>query len=168
MDIILETERLILRKVTPEDLNSLYEILSDPIAMKWYPQIYTREETANWISRIQLNYEQYGYCFYAVVPKESGRFAGMCGLLRQIVDEREEMEVGYMFQRKNWHQGFAAEAAIACRDYGFEHFGRTRIISMINPGNFPSQRVAQKNGMTLERELEWKGAIHGVWAIQRT
>jgi [ribosomal protein S5]-alanine N-acetyltransferase len=167
MGIILETERLILREVEPGDLDSLYMILSDPIAMKWYPQIYTREEATGWISRIQQNYQQYGYCFYAVVPKATGEFAGMCGLLRQIVADVEETEVGYMFQRRHWNRGYATEAAIACRNYGFEHFGRTRIISMINPGNIPSQCVARKNGMTLERELEWKGDRHGVWAIHR-
>jgi ribosomal-protein-alanine N-acetyltransferase len=76
------------------------------------------------------------------------------------------VEIGYLFLRKLWGQGLATEAARACRDYGFNQLGYRRLISLIGPANLASRRVAEKVGMTLEKEIiKWNMPIC-VYAIQ--
>jgi [ribosomal protein S5]-alanine N-acetyltransferase len=163
MNLPLSTPRLNFRLLTLADTDSLLAILSDPIAMQWYPQVYHREETEGWIQRTLASYEKFGHGFWAACLKESGEFAGICGVLHQEVDGVAEKEVGYLFLRRLWNQGLATEAAGACYEYGFRALKRERMISLIRPENKPSQRVAQKNGLTLGREVFWKNYTHGVW-----
>jgi len=71
----------------------------------------------------------------------------------QEVERRREVEIGYLFLRPLWGQGLATEAAQACRDHGFLRLGFTRLISLIDPANVTSRRVAEKVGMTQEKEI---------------
>src|SRR5205807_7864742 len=82
---------------------------------------------------------------------------GFCGLVSQSVEGVEEVEVGYMLDKAYWGRGLATEAARASRDYGFERLGLRRLISLINPENAASLRVAEKNGMRYERDAEFNG-----------
>lgn len=165
--IQLETARLILRPLTFADTDHLLGILSDPEAMRHYPQVYNREETEGWITRIRAMYERCGHSFYACLLKESGEFAGICGILQQTVDDVEEKEIGYLFLRKFWNRGYASEAAQFWRDYAFNVMGRTRMISLIDPDNIASRRVAEKNGMHIEKQADFKGSRVDVWAVER-
>jgi [ribosomal protein S5]-alanine N-acetyltransferase len=70
-------------------------------------------------------------------------------------------------RRDLWRNGLATEAAQACRDYGFAHLPAQRLISLIRPENQPSRRVAEKNGMTVWKELSWRGFPHLIYAIPR-
>jgi len=72
-----------------------------------------------------------------------------------------------MCGRKYWGQGFGAEAARVCMDYAFERLGHRRIISMIRPENTPSRRMAERNGLRVEKEVFWRGYQHFVYAIER-
>ena len=92
-------------------------------------------------------------------------FAGQCGLVAQEVAGRREVEIGYLCLRRHWGRGLATEAARACRDYGFERLGRSRLISIITPANRASRRVAEKTGLHLEKEVEWRGLRACVYAI---
>ena len=96
--------------------------------------------------------------------KGSGEFAGQCGLTEQVVEGRNEIEIGYLFPRKHWNQSLATEAARTCRDHGFA-IGHDRLISLIDPGNLAFRRVAEKVGMSLEREVEKWGKTVCVYAI---
>jgi [ribosomal protein S5]-alanine N-acetyltransferase len=167
MTIILETPRLTLRKLTLDDTDSLLEILSDPVAMEWYPQTYSREETQGWITRTMASYEKYGHGFWAAILKDTGEFTGICGILHQEVEGVSEKEVGYLFLRRLWNRGLATEAAHACYGCALHTLGLPRIISLIHPENLASQRVARKNGLTLERMVEFKGVMDGMWSITR-
>ena len=93
---------------------------------------------------------------------------GDCGLIRQEVDGESLIEIGYHVRRDLWGQGLAPEAARACRDYGFAHLRVDRLISLIRPENVPSQRVAEKAGMTLWKTSVWRGLPHHVYAIRRS
>jgi [ribosomal protein S5]-alanine N-acetyltransferase len=92
---------------------------------------------------------------------------GDCGLTVQTVDGANEVEIGYHIHRDWWGQGLATEAAVACRDFGFERLLVERLISLIRPQNLPSRRVAEKTGMTLWKELPWRDLPHLVYAIRR-
>lgn len=166
---ILETERMLLRQLTRNDVHNLLGIFSDPIAIQYYPSTKSREETEEWIRRNLESYQKYGIGLWAAILKDSKEFAGQCGLVVQHVDGKTEIEIGYLFLRKYWGQGLATEAALACRNYGFTSLNFPRLISLINPNNRQSRRVAEKIGMTLEKEVTWEktGNIQCVYAIAR-
>ena len=149
MEIVLQTARTYLRKMTFEDADDLLQIFSDPQAMRFYPSTKTRDETVEWISRNLDRYKTYGFGMYMVVLKDSGCVAGTCGLVMQQIDQKQEVEIGYLFLRKYWGRGLATEAAAACRDYG-RQLGFSRLVSLIDPDNWASRRVAEKNGLALE------------------
>src|SRR5262249_37492947 len=136
-------------------------------AMRLFPRALGRQEMAEWIERNQKRYEQYGHGLWAVILKGEQKLIGDCGLTFHEVDGIEELEVGYHFNRKYWGQGFATEAARACMDYAFNQLGRRRIISMVRPENTPSRRVAERNGLGVEKEVFWRGYQHYVYAIER-
>ncbi|MEM8531784.1 MAG: GNAT family N-acetyltransferase [Chloroflexota bacterium] len=72
----------------------------------------------------------HGFGLWIAVLKQTNQFVGQCGLVLQEVENRSEVEIGYLFLRKLWGQGLATEAACACRDYGFDQLGFTRLISL--------------------------------------
>jgi ribosomal-protein-alanine N-acetyltransferase len=164
-DTVLLTERTRLRPFRLEDLDALWAIQRDPETMRWYPHPFAREESEAWIRRNLERYERDGYGLWAVELLEDGRFAGSCGLTIQQVDGVAELEVGWMFDRALWNRGLATEADRACRDRAFATMGRTRLISLVRPENVPSCRVAEKLGMTVEKETMHAHLRHLVCAM---
>jgi RimJ/RimL family protein N-acetyltransferase len=165
--IILETERLSLREITADDLDDLLEIWGDPEAMRLFPRTLDHQAMREWIERNQRRYEEHGHGLWAVILRSEQKLVGDCGLAVQEVSGVEELEIGYHFNRKYWGRGYATEAARACMDYAFERLGRRRIISMVRPENAPSRRVAERNGLRIEKEVFWRGYQHYVYAIER-
>jgi [ribosomal protein S5]-alanine N-acetyltransferase len=84
--------------------------------------------------------------------KETNELICDCGLVKQKVDGRTEVEIGYHINKKYWSKGFASEAAKGCKEYGFFQLGLNKEISIIDPRNIPSIRVAEKIGFTKEKE----------------
>ncbi len=148
----LETQRLLLRQYKEDDLIPLYRIFSDPETMEFYPAPFSIQETQDWIKRNQDRYRNDGYGLWAVCLKETNEFIGDCGLVQQKVNDRIEVEIGYHINKKYWSKGFATEAAIACKKYGYYHLGLNKLISIIDPRNASSIRVAEKIGFTKEKE----------------
>ncbi len=112
-------------------------------------------------------YATEGHGLWAMVLKETGELIGDCGLTLQDVDGAYEMEIGYHVRRDLWRQGLATEAARACRDHGFRAFPVERLASIIRVENTPSRRGAEKNGMTLWKEVTRAGLAQVVYAIRR-
>ena len=164
---ILETPRLILREFHLDDVDALARVLSDPTAMQYYPAAFDRAGVEEWIARNRRRYADHGYGLWAMILKSTGQVIGDCGITPQDVDGATEVEIGYHVRRDLWGQGLATEAARACRDWGFARLPVARIISLIRPENFPSRRVADKNGMTVWKQIVWRGFPHVVYAIQR-
>ncbi len=151
---VLETERLVLRRMEMADVDDLMGIFSDPVAMRYYPATKGREEAEAWVRWTLQSYSEHGFGQWVAILKDSGEFAGQCGLTVQEVEGTREVEIGYLFLRRFWGRGLATEAAIAARDYGFA-LGYRRLVSIIDPANLASRRVAEKTGLTLEKEV-WK------------
>ena len=164
--LILETERLLLREFVPDDVDALAAVLSDSETMRYYPAVLDRDGVAAWIERNRRRYTDAGHGLWAMVSKSSGEVIGDCGLTRQTVEEVDEIEIGYHVRRDLWGRGYASEAAGACRDYGFERLGAERLISLIRPENVPSRRVAEKIGLTLWKEVVWRGLPHCVYVVR--
>lgn len=154
MSLGVETERLTLRQMTPGDVDALAAVLGDPVAMRYYPAPFTRDQVERWIQWSLKNYRDFGYGLWAVVLKGSQDCVGDCGLTWQRVgySEERQLEVGWHIRRDLWNRGLATEAGLACRDYARDVIRQPRLISLIDPHNLASQAVARKLGMELERE----------------
>ena len=153
---ILETDRLILRHLLPDDLDRLFTLYSDPEMRRYFPEgTLTYEETKEeleWFLNGHPKHPELG--LWATMHKESNQFIGRCGLLPWTIEGQYEVEVAYMIAREYWRQGLGTEAARAILQYGFEHLGLSRLICMIDPSNTASRGVAEKIGMTLEKEID--------------
>ena len=154
--IILETPRLYLREFVPEDADALARVISDAETMRYYPSPMDRAGVEEWIARNRRRYAQNGHGLWAMLLKSTGELIGDCGVTVQLADGAEELEIGYHLRRDQWGQGYATEAARACRDWAFANSSAGHVISLIRPENMPSRRVAERNGMTL-----WKEVVHG-------
>jgi RimJ/RimL family protein N-acetyltransferase len=155
MRIWIETARLLLRPLTRDDEDALAAVLSDAETMRWYPRAFTRDEVRAWIER-QIDRYASGSGLLGLVEKQSGRLIGDCGTVWQEIDGSTELEIGYHVNRERWNQGFATEGARAMIDYAFEKLGVERVVSMIRPENLASRRVAEKNGLTVDRVVFWR------------
>jgi RimJ/RimL family protein N-acetyltransferase len=140
-----------------DDLDDMAALLGDAEVMRYYPRPKTRAETTEWIERNQSRYRDDGFGLWAMHLRESGRFAGDCGLTVQRVDGVDEIELGYHVTPGLQRTGLATEAAAACRDHARDALGRSRLIAIIHPDNEASQRVAQKVGLTLEKRTNGYG-----------
>jgi ribosomal-protein-alanine N-acetyltransferase len=187
--IIAETDRLVLRQFTWDDLDAIASILADPIGIKYIgtgvPK--TRDEVRQWMT-VWIEDGQYAwspqtlqrvpqllrapegkahFSMWATIDKSSGELIGRCGLLAWNLDGQLEVEVGYHLARSHWGKGLATEAARVIRDYGLDRLGFDRLISIINPSNLPSQRVAQKIGMQHEKDTLVRQLPVRIYAITR-
>jgi len=167
MNKVLETKRMVLRRMEMADVDDLMGIFSDPVAMCYYPGTKSRKEAEEWVRWTLESYRDRGFGQWVAVLKSSGEFAGQCGLTVQEVEGKNEVEIGYLFLRRYWGRGLATEAASAARDHGFDQLGYERLVSLIDPGNLASRRVAEKVGLALERVVwKWNKKIC-VYALSR-
>ena len=146
--IIIETDRLLLRELTPDDLPALRRLLQDDQAMVAYEGTFSDAEVQDWLDRQLARYQRWRFGLWAVLLRESGQVIGQCGLTMQPWKGQEVLEIGYLLERAHWHHGYATEAARACKDYAFATLDATEVCSIIRDTNLASQRVALRNGMT--------------------
>lgn len=165
---ILETTRLSLRVFESEDLDDFAAIEADPDVMKYFASGPRSREAAvraiAWYTTLQ---EERGHSFWAVIHKADNRFIGLCGLIPQRVGENDELEVAYRLHKSYWAQGLATEATTAVCNWGFEHLDVSRLISIIDPRNIASIRVAEKNGMRHVDQVVYGGTICHIYAVAR-
>ncbi len=147
VDIVIETQRLFLRKLTLDDKNDLAEILSDKESMLYYPYPFSEQEVINWIEWNIDNYKKYNHGLWAVILKKDNVFLGDCGITMQNIENKLLPEIGYHIKKDYCNQGYATEAAIACKEYGFNTFDYDAMFTYTSVDNKPSIRVAEKNGM---------------------
>ena len=157
---------MVLRRMELSDVDNLMGIFSDPVAMRYYPSTKSRREAEEWVHWTLGGYRDNGFGLWVALRKDSGEFAGQCGLTVQEGEGQAEGEIGYLFLRRFWGRGLATEAAIAVRDRGFA-LGHRRLISIIDPKNFASRRVAEKTGLTLERQARKSGKEVCIYSIER-
>jgi RimJ/RimL family protein N-acetyltransferase len=153
MKIIMETERIYLREMDGNDYEDLSEILQDKDVMYAYEHSFSDDETKEWLEKQFKRYKEYGFGLWALIDKKTQEFIGQCGLSIQNVNNKEYLEIGYLLKTKYWHNGFAAEAANACKNYAFDKLNAEAVYSIIRVDNMPSQKVAERIGMKIEEEF---------------
>lgn len=148
MKAILETDRLLLREIEQSDFYSLCTILQDKDVMYAYEHAFSDKEVQDWLDKQLYRYENDGFGLWLVILKDTNEVIGQCGLTMQNIGNRDVVEIGYLFAKKFWHNGYATEAAIACKNYAFNTLGIDEIYSIIRDTNTASQNVAKRNCMT--------------------
>jgi len=174
----LETERLVLREPRLEDARAFDEFWQDEEASRFVGGVKSPQEVDEMMKRSIRHWEWFGIGNFTVERREDGAVLGRVGFLiwnpqtwenghRVQVGEPRETELGWKLDRRAWGNGYASEAAIACRDWGLGALGLTRLISLIALENTASIRVAERIGESFERELEPSPFSHpaGMWSL---
>ncbi len=155
MNVYLETERLILRRFTPEDVDLLVELDGDPEVMRYLTggQPTPRAAFEHDILPAWLRYYERGddYGFWAAVEKGTGAFLGWFHFRPAGGAPAGEVELGYRLNRAAWGKGYATEGSRALIDKGFRELGVRRVVASTYQDNVGSRRVMEKLGMTLVR-----------------
>ena len=143
-----------------EDLDALWALYCNPEITRYIPDAPRSYAEA----REELEWHMHGHPHYpelglwATIHKETGQFIGRCGLLPWTIEGQREVEVAYTIAQDHWGQGLATEAARGILEYGFAQLHLSRLICLIDPENVASQKVAEKIGMSLERNVDgWEG-----------
>ena len=152
-NIIIETDRLFMRKMTYDDIPSLNKILQDEKTMYAYEHAFSDEEVVSWLEKQMKNYETYGFGLFGMILRETGEFIGQCGITMQDFSGKSVPEIGYLLNRDFWHNGYATEAALAMKKYAFEVLSFKEVYSIIRDTNIASQNVAKRVGMKSVGEI---------------
>mgnify|MGYP001627193752 CR=1 FL=1 len=156
MKLILETPRLYLREITPDDAENAYNLNKDREVIK-----YTGDDAFESVAAARAflenykDYKQYGYGRWAVVLKDNDTFLGWCGLKYNA--DIDEVDLGYRFAQQYWGKGYATESAKACLEYGFGKLNLTSIIARANHENTASINVMKKLGMQFDKTGDFCG-----------
>ena len=163
----METERLVLRRFTGDDIDHLVELDSDPEVMRFINggRPTPRDEIENDVLPGFLGYyERYaGYGFWAAVERSTGRFIGWFHFRPAKEAPPDEVELGYRLRRSAWHKGFATEGSRALIDNGFAELGVQRVVAFTMVVNVASRRVMEKAGLRFVRVFHqpWPDYIEG-------
>ena len=152
------TERLLFRKVVPSDFEAWLPFHQEPLSSQYWEGLPSDPKVAcqQQFDRIFERYEQGSGGMNALVLKESSKLIGLSGLLVQTVDDKEELEIGYSILPEYWRKGLAFEAAQECKIHAFNNNFAESLISIIHIDNIPSQKVALKNGMRLDKTTSYR------------
>ncbi|WP_343636416.1 GNAT family N-acetyltransferase [Fluviicola sp.] len=147
MTKILETPRLYLREMTPDDAENAYLLNSDPEVLRYTGDdpFESIEEARTFLENYE-SYRKYGFGRWAMILKETGEYLGWCGL--KYTPELDEFDIGYRLMKKFWGKGYATEAAGACLELGFGQLGMETIVGRAMPENGASVCVLEKIGLT--------------------
>jgi RimJ/RimL family protein N-acetyltransferase len=166
-EVTLETDRLIMRMFREEDFEAYFRLCSDPEVMRFlggktFDRIEAWRNMASALGHWQLR----GYGAWAVEEKASGAFAGRIGFINP--EGWPGFELGWTLAREFWGRGYATEGARRALAYGFEELGRAHVISLINPDNKASIRVAERLGERVEGTTELFGTELMIYGIKRS
>lgn len=154
---IIETERLYLRELQIDDKKDLMKVLSNPESMEFYSNPFSEEEVERWIQWNIDNYKKYKHGLWAIILKDHEVFIGDCGITMQNIGDETVPEIGFHIIKEYCNNGFATEAALACKEYAFKVLHYHEVFSYTRVRNIPSQKVAEKIGMQVYKYFENNG-----------
>ncbi len=164
MKILIETKRLLLRKITLDDKEELFKLHSNSDVQKYTgePLVESLEEMEQAIKTRINDYENYGYGRWATFLKNGMHFVGWAGLA--YLPEFDEIDLGYRFSPQYWGMGFATEASQAILTYGFDKLELRQIIAIAMKENKASIKVMEKVGMEFDKFAPYEpGGEDVVW-----
>ena len=161
---VAETKRLILRGWRDGDRAEFVRHLNTPAVMRWLGGVQDEATFTAAFDRIAGFQRDYGHTFWIVERKADGALLGFCGLKRVNADNTPlvgEFEIGWRFREDSWGRGFAKEAAIACLDLAFDHFGAPHVVALTVDGNADSWGMMERLGMTRRADLDFDDPRYG-------
>ncbi len=163
----LETERLLLRPFRTDDLDAYAAMCADPEVMRYIGNrsVLSREDAWRQMAMFIGHWQLRGFGTWAVEERASGALVGRVGL--HFPEGWPERELGWTLTRPFWGRGFALEAARAALTHAFETLGWPRVISLIDPDNLRSIRLAQRLGERFEREVLLLGHRVSLYSVER-
>ncbi len=165
---MIETRRLLLRPMRPEDVDDLLLIFTDPNVMASFGDVlFDRAQMEQWVERHLEHQAQHGYGLFSIIHKADQRLIGDCGLEHMEAEGTREAELGYDLRSDYWNQGLATEAAASVRDHAFQVLRLPRLISLIRTGNVASRRVAEKVGMRHAADTTRHGQTYWLYSLSR-
>jgi len=165
MKIIIKSDRLKLREFTMDDVDALASVI-EKIEINKYKNLSLFDYTYGFLKyRTLKSYKENGFGLWAVILKRTRKLVGYCGLHKIKVNGENRVELAYKIKKEFRRQGFASEAAIAVRDYGFNTLGLSEIISCIAHDNIASIKVAEKVGMKYTNDGEFHGNPRKIYQI---
>jgi RimJ/RimL family protein N-acetyltransferase len=151
---VLETERLILRRLESGDAAFILELLNEPAWLRFIGDKHVHDLAAAraYIEKGPMEmYARLGFGLYRVELKEGGTPIGLCGLIRR--DTLPDADIGFAFLARHHGKGYGRESAAAVLEQGRREFGLTRILAITSPDNHASIRLLEKLGFVFERML---------------
>lgn len=164
MKALIETERLVLREITMDDIEDMFRLHSNSEVQKYTgdPLIETLEEMEKAIRTRISDYEKYGYGRWAAFLKNEMQFAGWAGLA--YLPEFDEIDLGYRFLPEYWGSGLATEASREILNFGFDKLKLRKIIAIAMKENKASIRVMEKVGMEFDKFAPYEpGGEDVIW-----
>jgi ribosomal-protein-alanine N-acetyltransferase len=152
-----ETERLKFRTLQPDDFDTWLPMFKADNIAKFLDLDSTLSEfelCKRWFEKAFNRYDNNLGGMNVLIDKKSDQLVGQCGVLVQMVEGVERLEIGYSVLPKFWGRGYASEAALKCKNYAFEHNFSDVLMSMIHVDNISSKKVALRNGMTFEKQIK--------------
>lgn len=159
-EIIVETERVILRRWAPGDIESWLEHINTPEVTAHLGGIRTPEEVAEKFEKMDRSWEENGFSFLMMTLRDSAVFLGTCGIARiesdsAPVELQGAIQIGWQLRADYWGQGYTVEAARAVMDFGFDRVAADAIYSQTSQVNRASWRVMEKLGMRRRPDLDY-------------
>jgi RimJ/RimL family protein N-acetyltransferase len=148
---VLETERLILRRMSLEDAEFMLQLLNEPSFLRFIGDkgVRTLDDARNYIRQGPMaSYDRFGFGLYLTELKETGVPIGMCGLLKR--DTLDDVDIGFAFVPQFWKVGYAAESAAAVMAYAKDVLGLNRLAAITSPENDKSISLLLKLGMSFQ------------------
>lgn len=165
MNVIIETNRLLLRAFTVGDANLIYELNLDPDVTRYtHDPVKDLAHASEILQNVIIpQYALYNHGRWAVHIKPTLEFLGWCGLKYRA--DLNEIDLGYRFRKESWRKGYATEAAYASIRYGFEKIALQRIVGRAELDNIASWKVLEKCGMSHIGGEEIEGHPHKTYEI---
>ncbi|NLU51534.1 MAG: GNAT family N-acetyltransferase [Clostridiaceae bacterium] len=169
---MIESKRLILRKIMRDDFELLAKMLKDIDVMYAWEHAFSDEEINNWIINQLKRYHEDGIGYLLAIDKNTNETVGQIGLLRQLINGEKCWGIGYILCKEHWGKGYATEGAKACLGYAFNVLDADKVICDIRPQNIASINVAKRLGMTKTGEhikhYNGQDMLHEIYEITKT
>lgn len=146
MNSVIQTPRLLLRKLTQDDFLALQPIFQDMQTMYAWEHTFTNQELKEYIQNNINRYSTDGFSLFAVILKQTNTLIGVCGPLKLTIEGEYVTGLGYVFHKNYWGNGYAFEAANGTLNYCFESLNKNEITADIRPNNISSIKLIQKLG----------------------
>lgn len=165
---LVNTVRLVGRRVAPTDLADLHTLQQDPQVMATLGgRLLAEEEVRQQIQRQIAHWETHGFGVWNWRRGSDGAFIGRGGLRFAEISERTEVELLYAIGSQHWRQGYASEIAAAAIDAAFTHLGVDSVAAWTLPNNLASQGVMKRAGLRYERDVTWALLPHVFYHLTR-